>query len=175
MIFVGIMSDCKSYENIKEKLKNEDINLIHINKKSIENIKNIKFETIIIDTNLQDFNQEKSIIKQICNNAKYLLINTDLNLKNELELSPKVNIITYGLNQKATVTVSSIKDGGILIYLQRNIKNIKENIIEVGEKLVKIKEQTKLKNYEILILYIIFLIYNYPIMEEIQEKSNFFK
>lgn len=52
MIFIGIMSECKSYENIKEKLKNEDINLIHINKKSIKNIKNIKFETLIIDTNL---------------------------------------------------------------------------------------------------------------------------
>ena len=167
MIFIGIMSECKSYENIKENLKNEDINLIHINKKSIKNIKNIKFETLIIDTNLEDFQQEKEIIEQICNNAKYVFINTDLNIENNLEVKAKKEIITYGLNQKATVTVSSIKDRDILIYVQRNIKDNKEKSIEVGEKLVKIKEGTKLKNYEILILYIIFLIYNYPIIDEI--------
>ncbi len=167
MIFIGIMSECKSYENIKEKLKNEDINLIHINKKSIQNIKNIKFETLIIDTNLEEFQQEKEIIEQICNNAKYVFINTDLNIENNLEVKAKKEIITYGLNQKATVTVSSIKDRDILIYVQRNIKDNKEKSIEVGEKLVKIKEETKLKNYEILILYIIFLIYNYPIIDEI--------
>lgn len=167
MIFIGIMSECKSYENIKEKLKNEDINLIHINKKSIKNIKNIKFETLIIDTNLEDFQQEKEIIEQICNNSKYVFINTDINIENNLEVKAKKEIITYGLNQKATVTVSSIKDRDILIYVQRNIKDNKEKSIEVGEKLVKIKEGTKLKNYEILILYIIFLIYNYPIIDEV--------
>lgn len=167
MIFIGIMSECKSYENIKEKLKNEDINLIHINKKSIKNIKNIKFETLIIDVNLEEFQQEKEIIEQICNNAKYLCINTDLNIDNNLKIKPKKEIITYGLNQKATVTVSSIKDRKILIYLQRNIKNIKGKNIEIGEKLLKIKEESKLKNYEILVLYIIFLIYNYPIIDEI--------
>ena len=167
MIFIGIMSECKSYENIKEKLKNEDINLIHINKKSIKNIKNIKFETLIIDTNLEDFQQEKEIIEQICNNSKYVFINTDINIENNLEVKAKKEIITYGLNQKATVTVSSIKDRDILIYVQRNIKDNKEKSIEVGEKLVKIKEGTKLKNYEILILYIIFLLYNYPIIDEV--------
>lgn len=167
MIFIGIMSECKSYENIKEKLKNEDINLIHINKKSIKNIKNIKFETLIIDVNLEEFQQEKEIIEQICNNAKYVFINTDLNIDNNLKIKPKKEIITYGLNQKATVTVSSIKDRKILIYLQRNIKNIKGKNIEIGEKLLKIKEESKLKNYEILVLYIIFLIYNYPIIDEI--------
>ena len=61
----------------------------------------------------------------------------------------------------------SIKDNNILIYLQRNIKDTKEKTIEVGEKLLKVGEQTKLKNYEILILYITFLIHNYSIMEEI--------
>lgn len=167
MIFIGIMSECKSYENIKEKLKNEDINLIHINKKSIENIKNVKFETIIIDVNLKKFEQEKEVIEQICNNSKYVFINTDINIENNPKIKPKKEIITYGLNQKATVTVSSIKDRKILIYLQRNIKNIKGKNIEIGEKLLKIKEESKLKNYEILVLYIIFLIYNYPIIDEI--------
>ena len=167
MIFIGIMSECKSYENIKEKLKNEDINLIHINKKSIENIKNVKFETIIIDVNLKKFEQEKEVIEQICNNSKYVFINTDINIENNPKIKPQKEIITYGLNQKATVTISSIKDRDILIYVQRNIKNNKEKIIEVGEKLVKVREETKLKNYEILILYITFLIYNCPLIDEI--------
>ena len=43
MTFIGVISDHKSFDNINTLLKNEEINLIHINRKSIENIKNIKF------------------------------------------------------------------------------------------------------------------------------------
>ena len=36
MTFIGIISDNKSFETIKENLNVEDISLIHINNKSIE-------------------------------------------------------------------------------------------------------------------------------------------
>lgn len=169
MAFVGILSDCKSFENIREYFKNKkelNMNLIHINRKSIENIKNIKFETIIIDGNVSNFEEGKGKLEIICNNAKYLLINTDINKEENLNIEKKVQIITYGLNQKATVTVSSITENGILIYLQRNIKNNKDKIIEVSEKLFKTGEKSKLKNYEILIIYIISVIYYIPIIYE---------
>lgn len=167
MTFIGVISDHKSFDNINTLLKNEEINLIHINRKSIENIKNIKFETIIINSNLENFKQDKSLIEQLCINAKYIIINTDINFKFAILPKSKVNIITYGLNQKATVTVSSITETDILVYLQRNIKNMKNKIIEVGEKRIKIKEGNKLKIYEILIIYIIFLINKDIIIDQI--------
>lgn len=159
MAFIGILSDYKSFENIKEYLKNkkeQNINLIHINKKSIANIKNIKFETIIIDVNIEKIGEENETLEHICKKAKYLLINTDINLKFNLESN---NIITFGMNRKANVTVSSVTKGRMLIYLQQAIKNIKNKTIEVSESPFKIEEQSKLKNYEILIIYLINLIY----------------
>ena len=168
MTFIGIISDCKSFEKIKENLKNQcdlDLNLIHINKNSIENIKNIPFEVIIIDSNLIEFSNTIEIVQELCSYAKYLVINTDINLK--FDLANKINVITYGLNQKSTITVSSITETDILIYLQRDIKNINNKIIEIGEKRIKLQEKSKLKTYEILIIYIILLIYNKPIMDEL--------
>ena len=45
MTFIGIISEYNTFESIKEILRKnliKDTKLIHINKKSIENIKNIK-------------------------------------------------------------------------------------------------------------------------------------
>lgn len=167
MTFIGVISDNKIFENINIHLKSDKFKLIHINKKSIENIKNIRFETIIIDSNLENFKQEENIIKQLCLNSKYLIINTDINLKFNISNNNKINIITYGLNQKATVTVSSITDTDVLIYLQRNIRTVTNKIVEVEEKRIKVNENNKLKIYEILIIYIIFLINNNCIIEQI--------
>lgn len=167
MTFIGVISDNKIFENINIHLKSDKFKLIHINKKSIENIKNIRFETIIIDSNLENFKQEENIIEQLCLNSKYLVINTDINLRFNISNNNKINIITYGLNQKATVTVSSITDTDILIYLQRNIRTATNKMVEVEEKRIKINENNKLKIYEILIIYIIFLINNNCIIEQI--------
>ena len=166
MTFIGIISDYKSFEKIEEQLKDKkiDINLIHINKKSIQNMKNIKFETIIVDCSLKNFVPEKRIIKQIISNAKYIIINQDLNEKEEWNRGQK--LITYGINQKSDVTVSSITETGILIYLQKNITNRKNKTYEIGEQLIKIKEKNKLKVYEILIIFIIFLLYDSHIIDE---------
>ena len=158
MTFIGVISEHKSFEKIKENLRKKESEVIHINRKSIENIKNVKFEILIIDSDLETFNKEKNIIEQLCLNSKYLIINTDINSKFKISDKSKANIITYGLNQKATVTISSITDTNILIYLQRNIKNIEDKIIEVGEKQIKLGSKSKLKTYEILIIYIIYLI-----------------
>ena len=160
MTFIGVISENKSFERIKENLRKKESELIHINRRSIENIKNVKFEIIIIDSDLESFSKEKKIIEQLCLNSKYLIINTDINSKFKISDKSKANIITYGLNQKATVTISSITDTNMLIYLQRNIKNLENKIIEVGEKQIKIDYKSKLKTYEILIIYIIYLINN---------------
>ena len=162
MTFIGMISEHKSFENIKEILKKNarnDINIINVNKKNISNMKNIRFEIIIVDSSLNEFEEESIIIEKLCMNARYIVINTDINKKfpDNIKQS-KAHVITYGLNQKATVTISSITENNVLIYLQRNLKDEKGDIIEIGEKMVAINEQDKLKIYEILIIYIIFLI-----------------
>ena len=52
MSFIGIVAKKKVFENIKnkmlEEIQDETINFIHINLRSIQNIKNIKFEIVII-------------------------------------------------------------------------------------------------------------------------------
>lgn len=175
MVFVGIISDNKSFQVLKENIDTQDYNLIQINNKSIDNIKNIKFEIIIINKELKSFEEKKYIIENLCTNSKYIIINTDLNKDFSLGQKCKDKIITYGLNHKATVTISSITESSILVYLQRNIKNKEDKVIEVGEKQIVVDKENKIKIYEILIIYIISLINNGGIILKTQEKSNFFK
>ena len=164
MTFVGIISDNKSFQVLKENIDTQDYNLIQINNKSIDNIKNIKFEIIIINKELKSFEEKKLIIDTLCMNSKYIVINTDLNKEFNFGQKCKDKIITFGLNHKATVTVSSITESSILVYLQRNIKDKNDKLIEVGEKQVKINKDNKIKVYEILIIYIISMLNNEPII-----------
>ena len=175
MTFIGMISDHKSFDKVKDAMKEPQLELININKKSIGNIKNIKFEIIIINSNLENFTNEINIIEKLFSKSKYVIINTDINLQFEILNQDKTNIITYGLNQKADVTVSSITDTNILIYLQKNILNRKNQIIEIGEKRIKISENERVMVYEILIIYIIYLINDNSIINKTQEKSNFFE
>ena len=160
MTFVGIISDNKSFQILKENIDTQDYNLIQINNKSIENIKNIKFEIIIINKELKSLEEKKLIIDFLCTNSKYILLNTDLNKELNFSQKCKEKIITFGLNHKATVTISSITESSILVYLQRNVKDKNDKLIEVGEKQVKINKDNKIKVYEILIIYIISIINN---------------
>jgi len=170
MSFIGIVSDNKSFDNIKNKILENitepKINILSINLQSINNLKNIKFETIIIDNGLEKLKGYEQTLEQILKNAKYLVINTDINSKIQFSENDNIKIISYGLNHKATVTISSITDENILIYLQRNIKNLKGNILEVEEKNIKIGENESIKIYEILILHVVSLIYNQKIINE---------
>ena len=168
MSFIGILSENKVFENIKSKLVElanlKKFNIISINSKSIENIKNISFELIIIDSDWNKI-QNKEILESLSKKSKYILVNTDINkITNEIEAK---KLITYGLNQSAQITVSSITQSDILIFIQKNFKTNKNKIIEVAEKRLKLSESCKLKTYEILMLYTIFLLYNDNIIEEI--------
>ena len=174
MTFIGIISNKKSFDILNQNLSVKKVKLIHINKNSIENIKNIIFETIIINKELKHFEEKIKIIEKLCNKAKYLIINTDIKLDLKLDINSKINLITYGLNQKATVTISSINENRVIIDLQRNIKNRYGQMIEVTEKQVNIGDFRGTKTYEILILFIIESLYKGQIMSKIVENYNFF-
>ena len=72
-----------------------------------------------------------------------------------------------GMNQNAIVTVSSNSEDDILIYWQKSIDNKYGNKIEIEERRIKKGEDNILKIDEILILYTILRLYNYPIIEKI--------
>lgn len=170
MSFIGVIASKKCFENIKkkviEKIKDENINFIQINLRSIENVKNIKFETVIIEDNLKKFKNHQEILKRILENAQYLMINTDKNPEQEnIEKLPKQ--ITYGLNQKATVTVSSISETGILVYWQKGLENREGKKVEIEERKIEKEKSQLLKTYEILIIYTLFKLYQKNIIKEV--------
>ena len=91
MSFIGIVSESKVFENIKSKLVElageNKFNIILINPKSIENIKNIKFDVIVIDSNLEKLSDKTEILSQMLQKTNYVLINTDINkTTNQFEL-----------------------------------------------------------------------------------------
>ena len=169
MSLIGVIASKKCFENIKkkirEKIQDESINFIQINLRSIENIKNIKFETIIVEDKLEKFKNHKEILEKIFENTEFLMINTDQNPENK-KMQEKSNRITYGLNQKANVTVSSISETDILVYWQKNLKDREGKNIEIEERKIKREEIRTLKTYEILIIYTIFKIYHKSIIKE---------
>lgn len=139
MPFIGIIAEERKLNIIKkqivERLKIDENLIILIKEKNIENIKNIKFDTIILD---RKFNNEK-ILKMVLENVKYLIINCDVvksfNVLNDIE----INVITYGFNSKATITASSVGEEEILVCLQRNIINAKNQKVEPQEVKIEIQ------------------------------------
>ncbi len=165
MSFIGVIASKKCFENIKrkveEKINKENINFVQINLRSIENVKNIKFETIIVEDSLEKFKNYRPILEKIFENIQYLMINTDKNTEPK-EFKNIPYLVTYGLNQKATVTVSSISEIDILVYWQKSFQNKEKKNIEIEERRIKKEEIQALKTYEILIIFTLFKIYVKP-------------
>lgn len=159
MSFIGVISESKKFDvlkNIVQKNMNKnDFTLININKKSIKNIKNVKFEAILICESLEKLENEIEYVENICKYSKYLIINSDIQIKVNILKDSKLNIITYGLNHISTVTFSSITDENMLISVQRSFKNFSNNVIEVGEYNFNISKEDRTNMYEILEAFII--------------------
>ena len=141
MFFIGIVSEEKNEKHIKDILKQkiENENVVFINEKNIENIKNIKFKIIVLNKGIDNKN-----IKNILLNAEYLILNSDINVKIDLIENLDLKVITYGFNSKSTVTASSVTEEEMLICVQRNIINIKGKKIEPQE--INIEKDTGQKH-----------------------------
>lgn len=141
MSLIGIITNQKNESYIiKELSKYISIdNIIFITEKNIQNIKNVKFQTILIDREIKSSNSLKNIIS----NSKYIILNSDLtNIDLSVLNNIKLNIITYGFNNKATFTVSSISEDKIIICLQRIIKNVFEEKFEPQEYTIYTEQNT---------------------------------
>lgn len=154
MFFIGIVSEEKNEKHIKDILKQkiENENVVFINEKNIENIKNIKFKIIVLNKGIDNKN-----IKNILLNAEYLILNSDINVKIDLIENLDLKVITYGFNSKSTVTASSVTEEEMLICVQRNIINIKGKKIEPQE--INIEKDIMLDNYDNMYIMCLAIIY----------------
>lgn len=149
MSFMGIITNPKNENYIKKFLK-KYINIeyvIFINEKNIENMRNIKFDTILLGRKFE----ENEILNEIIRKCKYLILNSDLKVYNNKLENLNVQIITYGFNQKATITTSSVSEDKIVVFLQRSIVNMYKQPVEQMEISVDIDKDTE----------------TYPVMESI--------
>ena len=160
MTFLGIIDNEKDFEIIKSEIlkKVENIEIICINKKNIKNLQNVRFETLIIDKELSIKPEEVQLLEKICKNLKYLIINTDKNKQLDIFSGNRLHAITYGLNHKCTVTVSSIREESIMVALQREILDKYGNLMEIGEN--RINKIQQLDTYGNMAIFVTELIYN---------------
>lgn len=165
---LGIITDSESEQNIQELLKLNNqlkkVNVIFLNEKNIDNIKNVHLDTIIIN---RTFNKMDKLINVI-NNAKNIVINMDVQNDFQNTSISAANLITYGFNSKSSITISSVTDDDVLICVQRNINN-NFGVVEVQE--IKIENNEKYSIYDLIIILIMFLI-NISTFSEIHIKSK---
>ena len=142
MAFIGIVAESRNEMQIKRILDNKlnsptkEHTVIVINDKNIENIRNIKFQTILV-MNLDEITNKQETVSKLFKNTEYLVINADIDIESlRLMNNMELNVITFGFNQKATITASSVEEN-LMICLQRKILDVHKNVIEPQEILIK--------------------------------------
>ena len=80
MPLIGIVARKKDIKDIKRKL-GENYELIELNSESIKNLKNIKFDEIIYNKDINLTEEEYKFMREIINKTKYILINSDEKIK----------------------------------------------------------------------------------------------
>jgi hypothetical protein len=135
MYIIGIIASARQTNEIKKEISKENFKceVICINSKSIENIKNVKFEILIMQDSLEKLKENQKYVKEILKNTKYLLLNTDIIINEDIFKDASVKILTYGLKQKSTITASSIEEKQVVVSIQRAFKDLKGKIIEQQE------------------------------------------
>ena len=137
MFFIGIITNQKNERYVKNELSQE--NVLFINDKTISNMKNIKFDAIVIDSKINNRNN----LRKILSNTKYVILNSDIEIDLEVIKGLDITIITYGFNSKSTFTVSSLTENNIIICLQRIIFKPNGKKVEPGEYRLKLDENTE--------------------------------
>ena len=162
MPFVGIVSkenDSNFIKNaISKNSKENNFEIININKKSIENIKNVKFDILVICENIEKILNNSLYLEEIIKKADYIIVNSDVKENLSILKNVETNIVTYGFNAKATITISSIKEEKTMVCIQRKINGI-NNIIEEQDFNIEIEKNNVNKLYNVLVIFTILAIY----------------
>lgn len=162
MSIIGIIASERQTNEIKKEIEKENlkVEVVCINCKSIENVKNIKFEILIIQDSLEKLKEKQEYVRKIVKNAEYVLLNTDLSINEDVFKDINVKILTYGLRQKATIIASSIEENQVIISIQRAFRNLEGKIIEQQEIPVEIIKNSTKNLYNSLIKTAIINIFN---------------
>ena len=156
MVFIGIVTDSNSENDIEQLLlKNNALkenNVIFIKEKNIDNIKNVHFDTVVINREFKKMDE----LNKILVNAKNVIINMDTYGDNEEINIVNSNIITYGFNSKSSITISSVTDDDVLICVQRNIYN---NYGEIEVQEIKLENNENYNIYDLIVVLVMFLMY----------------
>lgn len=151
MPFIEIITDTKSQMQLNKSIKKEQVNnceILYIKEKNIDNIKNIKLETLVINKKIEDMEK----ISKIIENTKNVIINLDFN-----KIEKQNKFISYGYNSKSDITISSIDEDEALIYIQKEITSIFGRKIEPQE--VKVKLESDINIYNIMIIIALNVLY----------------
>ena len=156
MFFIGVITNKKNESYLKKELKSiiPTDNIFIINDGNIENIKNIKFEIVIIDKQINN----KLELRNILSKSKYIILNSDIEMNVEAINNLKLIAITYGFNSKCTFTVSSITENNIIICLQRIIYNKNNEVVEPQEFKLEVPENVE--KQKAIFVYIIKILYS---------------
>ena len=148
MPFIEIITDQKSQTQLNKVLTKKMVNncdVLYIKEKNIENTKNIKLETLILNRKIED----NEIMNKILKNSKNAIVNMDLNVN--VDKITKANIITFGYNSQSDITISSVEEDQILICIQNTSTSIYNRKIEPQEIKVKVKSDINVYNIMIII------------------------
>lgn len=160
MPLIGIIAKKNDVEEIKRELKKDNIKIFEITKESIKNIRNIKFEEIIIMKNINFEKEEYKLISEIISKAQYLILNEDIDIDilSKINIQNPIKLVTFGFNSKSTITISSVTDENIVVCIQRDIEKVNKEMIECQEKQIQVKNIKKI--YNNLVIFIIKELHN---------------
>ena len=157
MILVGITTEQESENYISTIKRNNRVldryHFMYIKETNIQNIKNIKFDVLVINRKFHDEVMLNSILK----NSKFIILNGDMENNAQLFEGIRSSVITYGFNSKSTVTLSSITEDFALICIQRNIISSTE---EIEQQEIRIKKHTNSIIYDIMSITTVIILYN---------------
>lgn len=170
MQLVGIVAKKKDIQAIrksinenkdKENPQSKNIEIIEITRENIKNLRNIKFEEIIISEDIELNSNQYKFIEELISKGRFLILNGDIkiNILEKIQIENPITIITYGFNSKTTLTISSVRNERAIICLQRNVEKANGEIIEKQEKEIKLKKDNK-KIYNNLVVFIIKELHN---------------
>lgn len=131
MALIGILTEPKNKLYLQEELKKRQLEeVFFLTENTILNMHNVKFDIFLLGKKISK-NQE--LVRTLAKGADYFIFNSDIKENLPLLEDLDLKIITYGYNQKATITASSIDENKMMICLQRGIENIKQKKIEPQE------------------------------------------
>ncbi len=162
MPFIGVFAKENDNNFIKNIIcknsKMKKFEVFNINNKSLENLKNVKFDVLIIKEDISKLIEESNYIENMIEKATYIIVNSDIK-GNRILVEKNKNIITYGFNINSDITISSIKEDTIMMCVQNKIQDISDKTIEEQEIVIKVKKHNINKLYNLMVVFTVLSIY----------------